>query len=73
MERSVFDLNKNEVGIIKSFKDSRIACTLLTIGLIPETRITLMKKSPFGGAVCLKLGDTFVAIRNSEAKNIIIE
>ena len=67
------DLKKNESGKIKYFKDQSMACSLLTIGMIPETHIVMMARSPFGGAVRLKIGDTFIAIRDSEAKNIIIE
>ncbi len=73
MERSVFDLKSGETGTIKKFKDRSMACTLLTIGMIPEAQIVMMARSPFGGAVRLKMGDTFIAIRDNEAKNIIIE
>lgn len=73
MEKSVFDLRNREAGRIKYFKDQSLACTLLTIGMVPETRVIMMSRSPFGGAVRLKIGDTFIAIRDNEAKNIIID
>lgn len=73
MEKSVFDLKNRESGRIKYFKDQSMACSLLTIGMIPETLVIMMARSPFGGAVRLKLGDTFIAIRDAEAKNIIID
>jgi len=70
--RTVLDLKEGEEGLVKDFKDSRIACNLLTIGIIPDTPISLVRKAPFGGAVCLKLGRTFVAVRSAEAKSILI-
>ena len=72
MERSVLDLKKGEEATVKQFSDSSIACKLLTIGIIPDSRIKMIRKSPFGGAYCLKLGNTFVAVRHKEAKSIII-
>lgn len=73
MVKTVLDLTIGEEAVIKDFKEESVACTLLTIGLVPHTRISLIRKAPFGGAVCLKLGQTFVAVRNSEAQAIIIE
>jgi ferrous iron transport protein A len=71
--RNVLDLKIGEEGIVKKFSDSGMACKLLTIGIIPDSRIALIRKAPFGGAYCLRLGKTFVAVRTSEAKSIIIE
>ncbi len=73
MTKCALDLNIGESGIVKSFADDGMACKLLTVGIIPETKISMVSKSPFGGAYCLKLGKTLIAIRKSEAKTIIIE
>lgn len=71
--RCVLDLMMGEEAIVKHFSDSSMACKLLTIGIIPDSRIALIRKAPFGGAYCLKLGNTFVAVRDKEARSIIIE
>lgn len=71
-QRSVLDLKMGEEAMVKAFSDSRIACNLLTIGIIPDTPIAMIRKAPFGGAVCLKLGRTFIAVRTIEAKSILI-
>lgn len=73
MKRTVKDLNIGEEAIVKDFYESSISCTLLSLGIVPRTRITLLRKAPFGGAICLKLGGTIVAIRTKEAEAIIIE
>lgn len=72
MVRTVLDLKVGEEAVVKDFKEASVACNLLSIGIIPETRISLIRKAPFGGAVCLKLGQTFVAVRNNEAKAIVL-
>ncbi len=71
--RTVLDLNIGEEALVKDYTDTRIACKLLTIGIVPNTPIALIRKAPFGGAVCLRLGATFVAVRRSEAKSILIQ
>ena len=73
MGKTVLDLSIGEEAVIKDFNEENVASTLLTIGLVPHTRIALIRKAPFGGAVCLQIGQTFVALRNSEARAINIE
>ncbi len=70
MNRTVLDLKIGEEAVIKDFQEASVACKLLTIGIVPDTRIALIRKAPFGGALCLKLGQTFVAVRKNEAKAI---
>ena len=71
-QRTVLDLKVGEEGVIRDFLDSTMACKLLTIGLVPETKVKLLRRGPFGQAVCLQLGRTYVAVRNAEARSIII-
>ncbi len=73
MSRCALDLEIGESAIVKSFSDNSMACKLLTIGIIPDSRISMVRESPFGGAYCLKLGKTYVAVRKSEAQSILID
>lgn len=73
MNKSVFDLKKKESARIKYFTNSSIACKLLTVGIIPDAQVVLVQRAPFGGAVSIKLGETVIAIRDKEAKSIIVE
>lgn len=70
--KTVLDLNPGEVGTVEKFNEASLACSLLTFGLLPETKIQLVRKSPFGDAVCLKLGDYLLAVRKSQASKIVI-
>lgn len=70
--RTVLDLVNGEEAIIQSFQEESVACKLLTMGIVPDARVKMIRSAPFGGAVCLKLGQTFLAVRNSEAKAIIL-
>ena len=71
--RSVNDLNKGESGYVKSFNNLDCACKLLTLGLLPKSKITLVRKSPLGDAYYLKLDSHQIAVRLSEANSIILE
>ena len=73
MNRTVLDLDVGEEAVVRDFHEANVACKLLTIGIVPDARISLIRKAPFGGAVCLKLGDTFIAVRNNEAKTILVD
>jgi len=71
--KTVLDLGPGEEGIVKDFSEDSLACRLLTFGLLPETKIQVVSKSPLGNAICLKLGEYLIALRKSEASKIIIQ
>ena len=73
IEKSILDLKKGEKGVIDYFKDPEIGKDLLTIGFLPESVIQYIRKAPFGGAVYVNIDGQNVALRNAEAKNIIIK
>lgn len=71
-EKKVIDLRPGEVAMVKRFSDADMACKLITLGIIPNCQITMIKRAPFGGAYCIKLGQTLIAVRKEEAESIII-
>lgn len=72
-KRSALDLRIGEVGYVKSFDNLTCACKLLTLGLLPKSRITLVRKSPLGDALYLQLDGHKIAIRNNEGEAILLE
>lgn len=72
-KKSVLDLKTGETGIVKSFDNLDLASKLMTLGILPESRITVVRKSPFGDALYLQLDGQKIAIRNSEGSTIILE
>jgi len=73
MTRTVLDLRIGEQGVIKTLNEESMSCTLLTLGITPETTISLVRKSPLGSALCIRIGDTDLAIRKKEAQSIILK
>ena len=71
--KSVLDLKIGESGTVKSFDDLECACKLMTMGILPKSRVRVIRKSPFGDALYLQLDKQKIAIRNSEGKAILLE
>ncbi len=72
-KKSVLDLKIGEIGYVKSFDNLDCACKLLTLGLLPKSKVTVVRKSPLGDALYLQLDGHKIAIRNNEGAAIIIE
>ncbi len=72
-KKTILDLNIGEVGYVKSFDNLDCACKLLTLGLLPKSKVTVVRKSPLGDALYLQLDGHKIAIRNNEGAAILIE
>jgi len=73
MGKTVLDLRIGEHGVIKDVQQDSFACKLLTLGITPDTSVCLVRKSPLGSALCLKIGETYLAIRKKEALSITLK
>ena len=72
-KKTVLDLKVGESGIVKSFNNLDYASKLLTMGILPNSKITVIRKSPFGDALYLQLDGQKLAIRNAEGLAIQLE
>lgn len=72
-KKSVLDLKIGETGFVKSFDNLDCACKLLTLGVLPKSKVTVVRKSPFGDALYLQLDGHKIALRNSEGLAILLE
>ena len=64
-----------EFGVFREvigFDDFELSQKLLTMGILPGTKISMVRKSPLGGTYYFKIDDNIIALRKSEAKAIII-
>lgn len=60
-----------EVGIIKTVGgEGSLRCRLLDMGLIPKTKVTVIKVAPMGDPIELRLRDYELTIRIDDAKKI---
>ena len=80
MELPLTALKDNESGIIKSIKASSRGVRgwgfhkrLMDMGLIPGTRVTVVKSAPFHGPVEVSVKGSRLALGRGMAERIIVE
>ena len=57
---------------IDSIGDSEIKQRLMTMGLIPGTRVEVLRSAPFGDPIAIRLRAYNLAIRKSDAEKILV-
>ena len=71
MANSVTQLKAGHEGRISHFTDERIAGKLMTMGVLPGSRLRVVRISPFKGGFYLKVDGMSIVVRNDEASNIM--
>lgn len=73
METTLNKLPINKIGIIKKLNSNEtIKRRLLDLGMVKNTIIKTLYKSPLGDPVAYLMRGSVIAIRNDDAKNIFI-
>lgn len=57
---------------ITRYLDEGIASRMIALGLMPDQEVQIMRVSPFGDAIYLKYGNTQIAMRMSEAEQVLV-
>lgn len=70
--KAISALKKGAVGFISSFTDDEVAQKLMSMGLLPGTRIELVRKAPLGGGCYIKADNLLIALRSQEAARVIL-
>jgi len=66
------DLNIGEKSKISSFADTQIGSKLMTMGVLPGSLIELVRKTSAGQTFYVKVNGFGIALRKSEAANILL-
>ncbi|NLM62995.1 MAG: ferrous iron transport protein A [Mollicutes bacterium] len=73
----IFPLSKleiNEKGIVKKINiEGEFRRRLLDLGLIPDTEVTVLQKSPFGDPVAYLIRGAVIALRREIVDKILVE
>jgi Fe2+ transport system protein FeoA len=71
MERSVLSLKSGEQGVLDHCPLSSFASTkLLEMGCFPGVKVCLIRRSLFGGMLCLRINHTCYMIDKEEAASL---
>ena len=72
MSKNLLDLKIGETGYVKNVVEEELTGRILSLGLLPNTKIVLVRKAPFGGTLYIKANDTILGLRPEEAQHIKI-
>ena len=68
------ELGVGKSSVIKNVGgDGSLRCRLLDMGLIPKTKVTLVKVAPMGDPIELRIRGYELTLRKSDARKIEIE
>jgi len=70
---TALDLGVGEIGTIRGFSRRDMASKLLSMGVLPGSRIEIIRKSPFGGSYYMAIDSHFLALRQKELLTIHIQ
>lgn len=62
-----------KAGFIARFTNDQIGCKLLTMGVLPGSRVEVMRTAPFGGGLVVKVDSNYFALREQEAACILLK
>lgn len=66
------DIQPGETGIIAHFTDPYVAGKLMAMGILPGTRVKMIRKAPLGGGFYIKADDNLIALRKKEAACVVV-
>ncbi len=72
-QKTLAMLTPGESALVSLLHENIFTCKLMNLGILPNTRITLVRRAPFGKTLYIKLGNYQMAIREEEAQTIILE
>lgn len=69
-------LNEGQIGSevkILSIADSEIKERLMTMGLLPGTKVKILRSAPFGDPMAIGVRSYNLALRRSDAQHVEVE
>ncbi|KOY85690.1 hypothetical protein AD998_05570 [bacterium 336/3] len=66
-------LPKGKKAIIRKFNREDIFLKTLEMGMLPNTTIEMIGVAPLGDPICVRVLETLLSIRKSEAEHIEVE
>ena len=60
-------------GLISHFLNEQVASKLMSMGILPGSRVELIRKSPLGGGWFVKVDNSYIALRKQEAACIVLK
>ena len=71
--KTIADLAIGQTANIESLDNEEHTCKLLALGIEPGASVSLIRKSPFGGALYVSVSRHYIALRAYEASAIRVK
>lgn len=59
-------------GVVSHFTNDDIGGKLMAMGLLPGSRVVLVRRAPFGGGWYVKVDNLYIALRKEEASSVVL-
>lgn len=69
----LFDLKKDQKGIITDISENDLSLKLLDMGCLPGEEVIMIGTAPLGDPIMFHLGSYILSLRKEEAKNIHVQ
>lgn len=69
----LFDLKKDQKGIITDISENDLSLKLLDMGCLPGEEVIMIGPAPLGDPIMFHLGSYILSLRKEEAKNIHVQ
>lgn len=67
------DLKESQEGILTHFEDEELAVKLMAMGVLPGSRLRMIRKNHSGKTLYVRVDQMHLAIRKSEAECIVLK
>mgnify|MGYP001251771295 CR=1 FL=1 len=72
--KHLYEISKDETGIITNLDNKNNSkLRLAEMGLMPGIEVRMIKKTPFGGPVQIKINNYYLTLRKEDAELIFLE
>ena len=71
--KNLYKLRENDIAKIKLLDNKNLSkLRLAEMGLMPGVQVRMIKKTPFGGPVLIKINNYYLTLRKEDASFIFI-
>jgi ferrous iron transport protein A len=70
--KPLLKLRPGDAGLVERYTDDYIGGKLMSMGVLPGSRIEVVRIAPFGGGYYVKVDHSYIALRKKEAGSIVL-
>ena len=72
-EKRLLNLGQGQAGHVDRFDQEALAGKLMAIGILPGSRVEVVRRAPFGGGYYVRVDRQTIALRKQELECIIVK